>query len=177
MAATNPRRFFFPANAIRIVELLCAVLALAMVAGWNSKGITYRDLNSHDFNFVSNITFFVASSVICIIILSATVVFILFRKPFIPPKIDLPVSGLLCALLLLSSVVLGVSLAQLGNSISVKEAELSFRTMEGALALGLICSICLICSTVFAFRARLVEGEIPSEQTRSIAELPGDIPT
>lgn len=66
---------------------LCAVLALAMVAGWNSKGITYRDLNSHDFNFVSNITFFVASSVICIIILSATVVFILFRKPFIPPKI------------------------------------------------------------------------------------------
>ena len=44
-------------------------------------------------------------------------------------------------------------------------------------AFGFMGCVCLICSTWFAFRAKLVEGEIPPEQSRSIAELPGDIPT
>ncbi|KAK7490444.1 hypothetical protein BaRGS_00018230 [Batillaria attramentaria] len=177
MAAVNPRRFLVPANAIRIVELLCAILALASVAGWSSKGITYKELNSHDFNVLGNINFFIAMAVISLIFLTVNVALVLFNKRLIPPKVDLPCCLLLGVLVLLSSVILGVSLAQLGSSTAVKEAGLSFHSMEAGLAFGFIGSACLVCSTWFAFRARMIESDIPVEQTRSIADLPGDIPT
>ena len=46
---------------------------------------------------------------------------------------DLPVCGILSTLGLLSSVILGLSLTQLGNSTAVKEAGLDFHSMEAAL--------------------------------------------
>ncbi|XP_076440858.1 uncharacterized protein LOC143280649 [Babylonia areolata] len=177
MAAFNPRRFLVPANAIRLIELLFALLALSTAAGWSSKSISYQDLNRSDFNVVNNINFFIAMAIISVIFLSINAAIIVLNKPLIPPKIDLPMCGLLSTLVLLSSVILGVSLTKLGNSTAIKEAGLVFHSMEAALAFGFMAGACLLCSTWFACRAKMMEGEIPAEQTRSIAELPGDIPT
>ncbi|KAL8582077.1 hypothetical protein ACOMHN_003998 [Nucella lapillus] len=177
MAAFNPRRFLVPANAIRLFELLFALLALSTAAGWSSKGISYRDLNRSDFNFVGNINFFIAMAVITVIYLSINAVIILLNRPLVPPKIDLPVCGMLSCMVLLSAVILAISLGKLGNSVAVQEAGLVFHGVEAALAFGFMGGVCLVCSTWFAFRTKLMEGQIPSEQTRSIAELPGDIPT
>ena len=63
---------------------------------------------------------------------------ILFHHLF-PPK-DLPVCGILSTLGLLSSVILGVSLTQLGKSTAVKEAGLVFHSMESALVR--VCRLC-----------------------------------
>ena len=66
---------------------VCALLAVSTVAGWSSKGISYRDLNRSDFNVRSNINFFIAVAVICIIFLSINVFIVLLNKRPIPPKI------------------------------------------------------------------------------------------
>ena len=69
------------------IHQVCALLAMSTVAGWNSKGISYRDLNRSDFNVRSNINFFIAVAVICIIFLSINVFIVLLNKRPIPPKI------------------------------------------------------------------------------------------
>ena len=68
------------------------MLAVATVAGWSSKGVSYGDLNRSDFNVLSNINFFIAIAVISIIFLSINVLTVLLNKRVIPPKI---VSGCL----------------------------------------------------------------------------------
>ena len=69
------------------IHQVCALLAMSTVAGWNSKGISYRDLNRSDFNVRSNINFFIAVAVICIIFLAINVFIVLLNKRPIPPKI------------------------------------------------------------------------------------------
>ncbi|KAK7100388.1 hypothetical protein V1264_023350 [Littorina saxatilis] len=168
--------FALPHICITCVQVL-ALLAVATVAGWSSKGVTYRDLHRSDFSVLGNINFFIAIAVISIIYLAINVAVILLNKPLVPPRLDLSVCGVLSTLLLLSSVILAVSLTKLGGSTAVQEAGLLFHSMESGLAFGFMVSACMVCSTWFAFRAKMVEGEIPPEQSRSIAELPGDIPT
>ena len=84
--------FILNNDAFVFICQVCAMLAVATVAGWSSKGVSYGYLNRSDFNVLSNINFFIAIAVISIIFLSINVLTVLLNKRVIPPKI---VSGCL----------------------------------------------------------------------------------
>ena len=67
---------------------------------------------------------------------------------------DLPVCGILCTLGLLSSVILGVSLTQLGKSTAVREAGLEFHSMESALVRVFLSACLSVCLSVWALSAQ-----------------------
>ncbi|XP_041360233.1 uncharacterized protein LOC121376432 [Gigantopelta aegis] len=169
--------FVLPPNILRLLEMLCSIVAFSLIFGWKSEGVTYRQLDHSEYDVINNIDFFLGMSVLTLLIVSILCFVILIKPVYLSPCLDLVINALLGGFLLIAAIVMCSSLTQLGNSITVKEAGLTFSSMEGAIAFGFICSLSLAGNSWFAYQAHRQRSDIPLNQSHAHASLPVDIPT
>ncbi|XP_046544872.1 uncharacterized protein LOC124255081 [Haliotis rubra] len=177
MAGFRIRNFVLPPNLLRLIEVLLSVVAVCLVTGWRSEGFSYNDLNRSDFNVLHNLQYFVGMSTLTFLAVAVLCLIVLIKPVYLSSLVDMILNAVLSVLLFIAAIVLCVSITRLGESAAVKEADLTFSSLEGAVALGFICALALGGSGWFALQTHRRRSDLPLNQSHTNADLPGDIPT
>ncbi|KAL5017207.1 hypothetical protein ScPMuIL_006796 [Solemya velum] len=173
------RNFKLPSNFLRILELICCLLAFCLVAGWESAGLTYHNLDKGDVNAHNSFSFYLAIAVISFLIFIAYCGIILLDWRIVTPLMDMLLSGCLALFWFISTVILTIRVDEISQTDAVREAALTFKSIQGSLAMGFCCVVFLFGSSWFALcnYRKTREFVTDQSQTHMVAELPQDIIT
>ncbi|GFO19609.1 hypothetical protein PoB_004611400 [Plakobranchus ocellatus] len=86
-------------------------------------------------------------------------------------------SGGLSLLMFIATAVLAHGISKLGESVAVREAGLHFGHLQTALVFGLVLAMLLAISVAFSICHYTRKDHIMFRDSRSMADLPDDIPT
>ncbi|XP_064607397.1 uncharacterized protein LOC135471903 [Liolophura sinensis] len=175
MGVGSVRLFSMPSNFIRVVELVLSLVAFGLVLDWNCGGVTYSDLSQGDVNIINNLNFFIAISIISFLVaLVICLITVLELKNF-TSLLDVILSGTFALFWLIASLVMYAGLTSIAYSQSIKEANISFTSLEAAIGIGFFNSIYFGGSTWFAISAHRESDESSFGPARLSADLPSDI--
>ncbi|XP_005107697.1 uncharacterized protein LOC101848610 [Aplysia californica] len=171
------RRFFSPGNSLRIVELLYAIFVVSFSYGWSDKGVNYSDLNGGDYDECNSIIFVMMVGMISLVFLLCVCLYSIMGKILAPCK-DIVANGVLSLLMFIAAIVLSHTLSKLGKSQGVREAGISFGSLQTALVFGIALAMLFALSAAFAVCFYRKRSDFMLNDSRTtMADLPDDIPT
>lgn len=158
--------------------MIVAVFLTSTTFSWEDKGIKYSDLNAGDYDQGGTIVFFNFVAILSLIFIGCILMYCIIWSPkLISMRLNILSSGSLSVLMFIATAVLAHGLSNLGKSVAVKEAGLHFGQLETAVVFGLILAMLLATSVAFSLCHYRRSDHIMFHDSRSMTDLPDDIPT
>ncbi|GFS19030.1 hypothetical protein ElyMa_003278300 [Elysia marginata] len=172
------KRFFTPDNSLRLLQMIIAIFLTSITFSWEDKGIKYSDLNAGDYDQGGTIVFFNFVAMLSLVFLGCVLFYCIIWSPkIISTRMDMLSSGGLSILMFIATAVLAHGISKLGKSVAVKEAGLHFGQLETAVVFGMILAMLLAVSVAFSVCHYRRNDHIMFRDSRSMTDLPDDIPT
>ncbi|GAB1606613.1 uncharacterized protein LOC115226314 [Argonauta hians] len=176
MAGLHLEKLSLAPNILRLFIVVCSLIPFALISSWNSNGITYYHFNTSDYNHIHSFEFFIVVSVATFVSGIIISVIVLLDLKIMPCFVDMTISMVLLVFWVVSDSLLVTSLTDLSQTVAVKEAQLDFSQIEGAVAVGFLCAVLQFGFIGFTFCSYRQEQERFEPRITGRSPLVTDIP-